>query len=245
VAIVLPRPFVFLVRCSITESVGGTGRITAIRVQKRNPERANIYIDGEFAFGLALIQAAQLSKGQTLTEQEIAALQNADNEERAYELALTFLSYRPRSQSEVAQRLQKKEYDEETIQAVIQRLRRAKLVDDETFAHYWVSNREKFKPRGQYALRYELQSKGVDSKIIDAALEDLDEPENAYRAAVKRIARWRRLDPSERRRKLTAYLSRRGFGYDVIRDVWERLIDEHLIDEFQKREDTMTWDRET
>jgi SOS response regulatory protein OraA/RecX len=81
--------------------------------------------------------------------------------------------------------------------------------------------------------------------IIDSALKDLDDAENAYRAAVKRIRRWRRLDPTERRRKLSAYLSRRGFRYEVIRGVWERLIDERLIDEFKKREDTMTWDRET
>jgi regulatory protein len=214
-------------------------------VQKRNSERANIYIDGEFAFGLAMIEAIKLSKGQMLSAQEIAALQDSDQEERAYELALNFLSYRPRSASEVEWRLRKKGYDEPAIAAVIERLLRAKLLDDQAFAEYWVSNREKFKPRGRYALRHELRAKGVDSKVIDAALQDLDEFENAYRAAVKRIRRWKRLDPSERRRKMTAYLGRRGFRYETARAVWDRMIDEQLIDECQKREDTMTWDRET
>jgi len=81
------------------------GRITAIRVQKRNRKRANVFIEGDFAFGLAMIEAAKLSKGQYLSDEEIASLRLADEKERAYELALGFLSYRPRSQAEVARRL--------------------------------------------------------------------------------------------------------------------------------------------
>jgi regulatory protein len=207
------------------------GRITALSVQKRNPERVNVYIDGEFAFGLAIIEAAKLSTGQVLTDADIQTLERLDESERAHESALNLLSYRPRSEREIRRRLQRKEFSEHAIEGAIKRLLRAKLLDDEAFARYWISNREQFRPRGQFALRQELGRKGVPSRIIDGLLEDVDEAENAYRAATKRLSRWQRMDPSERQRKLTAYLQRRGFSYDVIREVWERLVAEKAIDQ--------------
>lgn len=220
-------------------------QITAIQVQKRNPQRANIFLDGEFAFGLALIEAAKLSKGQFLSEEAIAALQVADEEERAYELALGFLSYRPRSQAEVARRLSQKGFAEPSIEAVLDRLSRSGLLDDEAFARYWISNREQFKPRGQFALRYELRQKGIASDIIDTLLDQVDDRQNAYQAALQRLDRWRRLEPEQARRKLDSYLRRRGFSYETIQGVWERIQAEHIEDTFDiQEEEHTTWDQE-
>jgi regulatory protein len=219
------------------------GQITAIEVQKRNPNRANVFIDGEFAFGLAMIEALKLSKGQVLSQDDVETLQRRDQEERAYEGALDFLSYRPRSRAEVARRLQQKGFSEAVSEAVTERLCRAKLLDDMAFAQYWISNREQFKPRGSYALRHELRQKGVESSIIDALLEEVDEAEGGYRAAVKRLARWKRLPSNVRRRKMGDYLRRRGFGYATIEQVWERLVAEHQIDQddTDNGEDTTAW----
>ena len=207
------------------------GRITSLSVQKNNPQRVNVYIDGEFAFGLAMIEAVKLSTGQLLTDADIRALDQLDECERARESALNLLSYRPRSEHEVRRRLQQKGFSEQAIESAVQRLLRAKLLDDEAFARYWISNREQFRPRGQFALRQELWRKGVPSRIIDRLLEDVDEAENAYQAAMKRLSRWQRMEPSERQHKLTGYLQRRGFSYDVIREVWDRLVAELAIDQ--------------
>jgi regulatory protein len=207
------------------------GQITAIEVQKRNPRRANVFIDGEFAFGLAMIEAAKLSKGQHLSENDVKALLQADQEERAYEQMLNFLSYRPRSKAEARRRLQQKDFSEATIEIVTQRLCRAGLLDDEAFARYWISNREQFKPRGVYALRHELRQKGIESDIIDLLLQEVDETESAYRVAIKRLYRWEHLEPDTRRHKLSDYLQRRGFRYETIQQVWERLVAEQWTDE--------------
>jgi regulatory protein len=222
------------------------GRITAIQVQKRDPNRANVFLDGEFAFGLALVEAVKLSTGQYLSQEAIAALQAADEEERAYELALIFLSYRPRSKVEVARRLNRKGFSEPSVEAVLHRLARSGLLDDEAFARYWISNREQFKPRGRYALRYELRAKGIASDIIDTLLDEVDDGENAYQAALQRINRWKQLEPEQRRRKLDAYLRRRGFKYETIQGVWERILAEHVEDTFDMQEEEhTTWDQET
>jgi regulatory protein len=75
------------------------GTITALRFQKRNKNRVNVYLDGQFAFGLVAIEAARLRVGQTLSDNDVARLQMRDEVERAYERALNFLSYRPRSEA--------------------------------------------------------------------------------------------------------------------------------------------------
>jgi regulatory protein len=220
------------------------GRITAIRVQKRNTERANIYIDDQFAFGLELIEAAKLSKGQVLSAEEIAALKVIDEIGRARESALTFLASRPRSKSEVVQRLRKRGYPEPAIDAALERLEQAGFLDDRAFAEYWVRNREQFRPRGRYALRQELRQKGLDSDVIEAALEDLDESESAYRAAMQRAARWEGLDETSAYRKCSGYLQRRGFAYQVIQEVWARIQAERTTDDSvsQESEDAIRWE---
>ena len=76
-------------------------KITAIVVQKRSPNRVNIYLDGEFAFGLARIVAAWLRTGQELSEEKIEQLQAEESRERAFQQALLFLSYRSRSEAEI------------------------------------------------------------------------------------------------------------------------------------------------
>jgi len=192
------------------------GTITALRYQKRNKERVNVFIDGAFAFGLAAIEAAHLKVGQALTDKDIEQLENKDEVERAYERALNFLSYRPRSEAEVRRNLKKKDVADAAVDLVVERLTRAQLLDDREFARYWVENRLQFKPRGPRALRQELWQKGIPDAIIDEMLDGYDEQSAAERAAAERARRLMHLDPREFRRKLGQYLARRGFSYAVI-----------------------------
>ena len=227
------------------------GKVTSIEVQKRNPRRASLYVDGEFVCGLQLIHAAKLSKGQYLDDRDIEALQATDGKERAYERALNFLSYRPRSIAEVARRLSDKGFADSAVQAAIERLCRAKLLDDRAFASYWIHNREQFRPRGSYALRRELGQKGVDGQIIDDLLQEIDETESAYRVGLQLVDRWSRsknaqsMDQATMRRKLIEHLRRRGFGYAIAREVWDRIQAERVavrsdVDE----EENTAWDQE-
>jgi regulatory protein len=201
------------------------GKITAMRFQKRNKDRVNIYIDGQFAFGLAAIEAARLHVGQILTDDDIAGLQSQDEVERAYERALNFLSYRPRSEAEIRRNLRKKNIDDEVAELVIERLTRAKLLDDHEFARYWVENRVKFNPRGIRALRHELRTKGVSASVIADTLADLDEGPIARKAAEAGARRLARLEHREFRRKLKAYLARRGFSYEVIKPLVREMLE--------------------
>ena len=201
--------------------------ITALKAQKRNNQRINVHLDDEFAFGISRIVAARIELGQQLSPEEIKELQEKDSAEKAYQRALNFLSYRPRSQAEVVRNLRKHETPENQIEETIERLLKNNLVNDEDFAQLWVENRSEFRPRGAYALRMELRQKGLSDDIIDPVLNNVNEEELAYRAALQRGYRLRNYEWNEFRKKLSGFLSRRGFSYQIISNtvskVWEEL----------------------
>ena len=201
-------------------------KITAIKVQKKDSKRVNIYLDGEFAFGLARITAAWLQTGQTLDEEKIARLQAEDNRERALRQAYLFLSYRARSEDEIRNNLRKHDYPEAVIEETIERLQRNGFANDKQFARAWVENRNTFRPRGRRALAMELRQKGIDDEIIHSTLEGLDEESLAYEAGLKKASRLRGLEWSDFRKKLGDFLSRRGFSYSVTNSTVQRLWDE-------------------
>lgn len=198
-------------------------RITALKLQKRNHQRINVYLDGEFAFGLSRITAAWLEVGQELSDKKIKELQAADEIEIAYQRAINILNYRPRSEKEIRDKLLKHSTSNEVIEKVMERLRHNRLIDDEGFARQWVENRSEFRPRGKRALSAELRQKGINVDIINTVLQDIDEDELAYQAAVIQSRKYRRLDWEDFRRKMFAFLARRGFSYEVTRQVVEKV----------------------
>lgn len=200
--------------------------ITALTFQKRNKDRVNVYLDGRFAFGLAAIEASRLLVGQTLRDHEITELRRRDEIERAYERALNYLSYRPRSEWEVQRNLRQKDIEDPVIDVVVGRLTRAGLLDDVEFARYWVDNRVRFNPRGLRGLRHELRQRGVSRSIIDETLATLDVEAAARKAAEVGARRFSQAAPRDFRRKLQAYLARRGFSYVVIKPLVEEKLEE-------------------
>ena len=206
-------------------------KITALQVQKRSPNRVNIHLDGEFAFGLARIVAAWLKVGQELSEEKIEQLQAADARERAYQQAMLYLSYRARSESEIRRNLRKHEIPEAVINETIERLRQDGLANDKEFASAWVENRNTFRPRSRRLMALELRHKGLDEEAIHSAMENVDDEASAYEAAQKRAVRFKGLEWNDFRKKLSEYLARRGYSYSVIAPVVARIWNEAHKDE--------------
>ncbi len=206
--------------------------ITALEWQKRNKERVNLYLDGEFAFGLSAIEAAKLRKGQTLSQAEITALRHEDAVQQAVDRAANFLSYRPRSTQEVRRNLSQKGTPPPVIEVTIERLNALGYLDDCEFARYWVKNRNTFKPRGPRALRYELRQKGVSSAVINETIDEMvDEDVAACEAARSKVRGLRGNSHREFKRRLSNFLQRRGFNYSTINNALEQLIEELETDD--------------
>lgn len=200
--------------------------ITTLEPQQHDPERLNLYLDGDFALGLSrlVVAAHHLTVGRVLEAAEIEDLQQDDAVERAHNAALNFLSFRPRSRRELEDYFRRKKVPPETVGAVVERLERVGLLDDREFARFWVENRQTFRPRGSRALRVEMRQKGLAGEIIDDTLATItDEEVPAYEAARKKLRSVQGLEEREFFRKLVSFLQRRGFPYEVAATVTRRL----------------------
>ena len=212
-------------------------KITALVVQKRNPNRVNIHLDGEYAFGLARIVAAWLRVGAELDEEKIKRLQADDAHERAVQQALLFLSYRTRSESEIRQNLRKHEIPDDVIEQTLERLRQDGLANDGQFARAWVENRSAFRPRSRRMMAMELRQKGLDDEAVSSAIEGVNDEALAYEAAQKRASRFKGAEWNKFRKKLSEFLARRGFSYSVIAPVITRIWNEAHTDEHHFEEE--------
>ncbi|MFO7664070.1 MAG: regulatory protein RecX [Chloroflexota bacterium] len=195
------------------------GTITALKAQVKNPDRVSVFVDDEFVVGLAAAVAAGLRVGQTITAADLTRLEQNEQAHRARERVVGLLARRPYSANEVIRYLRRHQYDEATINAVVDDLTEAGLIDDNAFAAYWVEQRETFRPRSRLALRQELSLKGVEREIVADALAEVDEVDAARRLARKKAGRYSHLSETEFQTKLSHYLQRQGFSYDIVREV--------------------------
>ena len=121
-----------------------------------------------------------------------------------------------------------KGYSGEVIDHVVEALRRAGEIDDARFAKLWVDSRMHANPVGDVILRHELKEKGLSDTIIEATLakkaEDYDEYEVAFSMAGERFERLKKLDRKKALKRLYDFLLRRGFKYETVRKVVEKIV---------------------
>lgn len=206
------------------------GKITALRAQAKDPQRVNVFVDGEFAIGVSLttITKTGLHVGKQLSAEEFAKLEQTESGDKAYLAALRFLEARPRSTAEVRTRLGRKDFAPEAIEAAIARLAELELLDDAAFARYWVENRQAYRPRGAGALRDELRRKGIDAGVAAEVMNDdaltVDESASAWGLARGVLHKYAGShDRNAFTRRMSSYLQRRGYTFEVIRPIVEQL----------------------
>jgi regulatory protein len=203
-------------------------RVTAIAEGKRRKRRVNIFLDDKFAFSLEAEVALKegIKVGQELSEGDIEALTGAELSQRCYDAALRYLDYRPRSQAELKQRLARRGFDGDTIEATLARLKELGLIDDLAFARFWQENRQAFSPRSRWLVRQELRQKGVADEVIERVVTNVDDEDSAYQAGIAKARNLPLADYEGFRRRLGEYLKRRGFGYGVIKNIIKKVWEE-------------------
>ena len=208
------------------------GTVTRVAQQKKDLDRASVFIDDAFAFGLAvdLVIEAGLRKGVRLTADEQRALLVRQEAFAAKASALAGVANRARTSEEVRRSLSKKGFAEAIVEDTVAHLEGLGLVDDAAYAQAFVRGRFEARGYGPARLRQDLQKKGVDRRTIDAALEELTEAEDlGAEARGQAEKKWRALrsedDVRKRKKKTMDYLVRRGFGFDTAREAVDRVAD--------------------
>ena len=200
-------------------------KITALKANKRTDKRVNMFLDGKFAFSVDMEVAVKegLKIGQELSDDQIKELTEDISLVRCLNIAYRFLSYRPRSEAEMKDRLHRRGIEDSKIEIIINKLKEQHLLDDTAFAQFWKENRDTFRPRSQRVTRLELKKKGVADEIIKEVTDESDDTQTAYAAALHKAQRLPTQDYEVFRRRLGDYLRRRGFGYAVINQTVKRL----------------------
>jgi regulatory protein len=140
-------------------------------------------------------------------------------EQRARNVLLYQLARSAKSAHQLRQILEKREIDTEIAERVIQRFIEVGLIDDKLFAETIVNSRRKFKGSSKSVIRRELVEKGVGSDLIEDVVSYItpeDELVTAIDLALKRIPRLANLEREVRQRRLFGYLSRKGYGSNVV-----------------------------
>ncbi len=222
------------------KKVGMEREITAIKAQKRNKQRVSIFLDGEFAFGLSRFVAAWLEPGRKLSQADIDKLQQEDTYEVAFQKAMQFINYRPRSVDETRRRLGEKGFSEEVVEATLSRLLEKSWLNDLDFCRQWIENRNTFRPRSDRLLSYELRLKGVADDVITQALEKYggDQIELAYQAGIKKAKQCRHETRLDFLKKVGGFLGRRGFNYGIVKPTVERLWEEFALPAQERLDET-------
>lgn len=167
-----------------------------------------------------------------------------DNFDKLYNKALHFLSFRPRSEKEIREYLLKKitnyqlplandgqniQTSEEVIDTIVNKLKDYKFLDDGEFARRWIEQRTKLKPKALKFIKFELKQKGITNEIIESvttndelpAINDLD---MALVLAERRVGRLKNEPRQKKYEKMFRYLSSKGFDYDIIKQVIDRIL---------------------
>jgi regulatory protein len=151
--------------------------------------------------------------------------------EKLYSAVCHFLSFRPRSEKEIHDFLRKKakklsSEDENFLQReilkIIENLKKQNLVNDEEFIQWWISQRLEFNPRGERALTFELIRKGIDKRLAEEKVKNIDKAylrKAALKILAKKIRLYSGLGKWELKKKLVEYLLARGFEYDWAKSV--------------------------
>lgn len=150
------------------------------------------------------------------------------NLEKAISVALRYLSHRPRSEAETRDRL-RRNYDSQTVESAIERLKESHLIDDSAFAAAWSHSRISSRPRSIALIRMELFKKGVDREVAQGVLEKMDDEENAYKAGIQIAKSLANTDYPGFRRRMWDYLRRRAFDQFIIRKTVRRVWEEREI----------------
>lgn len=207
-------------------------KITALRTNKNNPKRVSLFFDGKFAVSMGVEDAAKegLRVGQEFSPDQMKGLLKNLSISHCMNAAYRFLSYRPRSEAEMRERLKRRGFEDTQIEIAINKLKEQNLLDDTAFARFWNDNRKTFRPKSQRLTRLELKKKGVADEIIDDIVNKENDMDSAYHAALHKAPRLTRLEFEDFRRRLGDYLKRRGFSYPVINQtvkrIWQELVEQ-------------------
>lgn len=207
--------------------------ITKIEAQKKNEDRVNIYLNEQFFMGIykEIVFTLGLKKGMEIEEDNLRSILRDEMYIKAKNKALSILSKAPQSEKNIISKLSN-DFEPDVIEDVLEFLRKYNFVDDEDLAQRIANTNLKLNKCGKNKIKQNLYNKGIDRSTIESVISDIDsdiEFENAMYLAKKRYERVKNEDRNKIYQKISQHLAYKGFNYDIIKRVLNKLLN---FDEF-------------
>lgn len=202
-------------------------RITSIKQQVRNPERASIFVDGKYEFSLSLDELVKykLKNGQGFDKADVKKFKKISADGKLRIRALEWLMNRPHSEREFRDYLYRKKVEKEQIESLVNEMTEKGYLDNAKFAA-WFTELQARRGKSDRAIRSELFKKGIGRKTVDETLEtDAGAEAERLKATIakkRRLSRYKN-DPQ----KLAKYLTSQGFSWQLVKqELLNNLADE-------------------
>ncbi|MGM0379127.1 MAG: RecX family transcriptional regulator [Bacillota bacterium] len=204
--------------------------ITKIETQKNNSKRVSIFIDNKFAFGIykKTLYKFDLNKGDKIDENLRQEIMLKDEYSDCINKSYSLLSYKDRTTNELKEKLLNKEFNINTINKVIKKLKDLRYLDDYEYAKRYIDF--KIEKMGSYKIKNKLLKKGVNERIISELLNEYSQEfefKKALKLAKKRNEKYENISYKKRYQRVSGYLKRKGYSYDIINSVLEDVLYEY------------------
>lgn len=207
--------------------------ITNIKKQKLNESRFNIYIDSKFCFsasGEDIIKYS-ITEDMEIDGDELENLIKKCEETTAYNYALILLNNKDYTSKDIKNKLKLKHYSEQTINSVLSKLQLYDFINDERYAKRYVDYSLSIKKSGKNKILFDLKNRGIKNSDIDSI--EIDEEVqylNAYNLALKKVNSIK--DNPKKEEKVFRYLLSKGYDFDLIKKVLNKVFDNIDNDEY-------------
>lgn len=198
--------------------------ISSIEEQKKKG-RFNIFLEGEYAFGLyrETIYHFGLRTKDELDEKRIEELKSYDEINFGKKVAYRFLNFKPRSEKEVRTKLKGHKLSDESIDKILDSLKEFKFVNDEQYAKMYIESKISLKPEGRMSLKIKLAQKGIGKETSEKTVEENYTEETEFQKALDLVTKYKKKVKAktaiEKKQKCYKHLLSKGFSYDLINRV--------------------------
>jgi len=196
---------------------------------KKNGQSCVIYLnDGEtFECSYDLILKYKLGNGSIISPDLLQELKKEQRILMVKQTAFNFVSYKPRTEKQIRQKLRDKGYEKEEADLAIEFLIKFELVDDIKYAKLFISDFLKRKSSGKSKLISELIKKGIEKSTAQEAIDEYyphaEDFEIALKATNKKLRIIRHKPKEKQKESLIRFLQSSGFDWDLIRKVLKEI----------------------
>lgn len=205
-------------------------KITSVTQQKKRKDRYNVFIDGEFAFGIDGVDLLyyKLKEGTELSKERYDEITEQLVFINARETAMRYIDYKRRTEKEVRAKLNG-EYSADIVERVLELLKRYKIVDDAEYARLYIKDCLNLKGWGKKRILTELYARGIPRELAEPHFSGTEDvlSEKAEKLLERRIKG--NIQDQKEYKKHMDFLLRRGFDYTAAKNALEKYTNEDMI----------------